>query len=135
VSSARDGRTRPPLTAALLAGLLLGALWIVSGAIARLTGSDIVLTRLLSFVGIGPLQSHAWLLPGASGRPRAGDAPPSCAASPGSWDAVAQGVGRAHAPPSTAAVSSARDGRTRPPLTAALLAGLLLGALWIVSGA
>lgn len=61
--SVRDGRTRPPLTAGLLAGLLLGALWIVSGAIARLTGSDIVLTRLLSFVGIGPLQSHAWLLP------------------------------------------------------------------------
>ncbi len=67
--SARDGRTRPPSTAGLLAGLLLGALWIVSGAIARLTGSDVVLTRVLSFVGIGPLQSHAWLLPGAWGVP------------------------------------------------------------------
>ncbi len=55
------------MTAGLLAGLILGALWIVSGAIARLTGSDIVLTRLLSFAGIGSLQSHAWLLPGAWG--------------------------------------------------------------------
>lgn len=65
--SAGAGRTRPPLAAGLRAGLLLGALWIISGAIARLSGSDIVLTRLLSFAGIGPLQSHAWLLPGAWG--------------------------------------------------------------------
>ncbi|WP_136052784.1 DUF4232 domain-containing protein [Microbacterium sp. K36] len=97
VSSARDGRTRPPLTAALLAGLLLGALWIVSGAIARLTGSDIVLTRLLSFVGIGPLQSHAWLLPGAWGvLVLAMTAAVLCSVA---WivGRRAQGVGRAHA--------------------------------------
>lgn len=56
-------RSLPP--GGLLAGLLLGVLWIVCGALARWTASDIVLTRLLSLVGVGPLQSRAWLLPGA----------------------------------------------------------------------
>jgi hypothetical protein len=38
-------------------------MWILSGGIARLTGSDIILSRLLSVLGIGQLQAQAWMLP------------------------------------------------------------------------
>ena len=64
--SAGVGRTRPPLAAGLRAGLLLGALWIISGAIARLSGSDIVLTRLRASArcrvmpGCSPARGASW---------------------------------------------------------------------------
>lgn len=63
---ADDLRPRHPraLPSGVLAGLILAALWIIAGGIGRLTGSDVVITRLLSFVGVGPLQVNEWMLPG-----------------------------------------------------------------------
>lgn len=53
------------LSPGVIAGLVLSALWLLAGGAARLFGSDIIATRLLSFLGIGPAQTQIWSFPGA----------------------------------------------------------------------
>lgn len=48
----------------VLAGLILSALWLISGGLARLTGADIVVSRLFSFLGVGYLHTQPWEYPG-----------------------------------------------------------------------
>lgn len=52
------------LPRSIAAGLILAGLWVLAGGAARLFGADVVVTRLLSFVGIGPVQANTWSLPG-----------------------------------------------------------------------
>lgn len=52
------------LPRSIAAGLILAGLWVLAGGAARLFGADVVVTRLLSFVGIGPVQANRWSLPG-----------------------------------------------------------------------
>lgn len=52
------------LSPGIVAGLALSLLWLLAGGVARLFGSDIVVTRLLSFLGMGPAQTQIWSYPG-----------------------------------------------------------------------
>lgn len=52
------------LTPGILAGLLLSGLWILTGGVARLVGADIIVPRLVSFLGVGYLQTQPWEYPG-----------------------------------------------------------------------
>ena len=60
-----DRRRIARLPRGVTAGLILAALWLLAGGAARLWGSDIVVTRLLSFFGVGPVQANTWGLPAA----------------------------------------------------------------------
>ncbi|PRA83418.1 DUF4232 domain-containing protein [Microbacterium sp. MYb66] len=60
-----DGRLRRLLRSpGIVAGLILSALWVISGGVARIATADIIVTRLVSFLGVGWVQTQEWLLPG-----------------------------------------------------------------------
>ena len=50
-------------TPGVLAGLRLSGLWLLTGGAARLAGSDVVPSRVFSFLGIGYLHTQPWEYP------------------------------------------------------------------------
>lgn len=60
----RGDATKWLLSPGVLVGIILSVLWILAGGISRIAGDDIIITRLVSFLGVGWVQNQAWMLPG-----------------------------------------------------------------------